>query len=189
MLEQIGRYVGRTADAIRANDDLRAAQQALRSAHADERRRVRMDLHDGLGPTLEAIRLKLVAYARHTSDPQPVTEIADQTSDAIREVRRIVDGLQPSILEDLGLVAAVQILVADTSRTTGIDFRADAPSKIDALPTIIAATAYRSIAESVANVTRHSGAAHADPRRSRSHPTDHRHPAPHRHRGADDVRR
>jgi signal transduction histidine kinase len=117
-----------------------------------------MDLHDGLGPTLAAIRLELVAFARHAHDPQPVNKIADQTSDAIREVRRIVDGLQPSILEDLGLVAAVQILVADTSRNTGIDFNVDAANEIDALPTLISVTAYRAIAESVANVARHSGA-------------------------------
>lgn len=158
LLDQISRYVAITAEAIRVNDDLRAAQEALNGAHADERRRLRMDLHDGLGPTLAAIRLKLVAYARHASDPGPVTEIADQTSDAIREVRRLVDGLQPSILEDLGLVAAVQILVADTSRTTGIDFTIDADTDIDELPTIIATTAYRAIAESIANVARHSGA-------------------------------
>ncbi len=158
LLDQIGRYVALTAAAIRANDDLRAAQEALRRAHIEERRRLRMDLHDGLGPTLAAIRLKLVAYARHASDPFTVTEIADQTADAIREVRRIVEGLQPSLLEDLGLVAAVQILVADTSQITGICFKVDAPDELDVLPATIAATAYRAISEGIANVTRHSGA-------------------------------
>ena len=158
LLGQIGRYVALTADAVRTAAELRTAQQALQSAQADERRRLRMDLHDGLGPTLAAMRLKLVAYARTALDPQPVKEIAEQASDAIREVRRIVDGLQPSILEDLGLVPAIQILLADTGRATGIDFRVDAPTELGAVPTIIAATAYRAIAESVANVARHSGA-------------------------------
>lgn len=158
LLEQIARYVALTADAIRTNEELRTVQEALRNAHADERRRVRMDLHDGLGPTLAAIRLELVAYARGVPDRDPIHDLAASASDAIREVRRIVDGLQPSILEDLGLVPAVQILLADTSRTTGIRFSVDAPDDIEGLPTTIAATAYRTIAESIANVARHSGA-------------------------------
>ena len=48
-------------------------------------------------------------------------KVCDQISDAIREIRRIVDGLRPSVLEDLGFVPAVQILVADTRSNSGID--------------------------------------------------------------------
>jgi signal transduction histidine kinase len=158
LLGQIGRYVALTADAIRTSDELRAAQQALQNAHGDERRRLRMDLHDGLGPTLAAIRLKLIAHARSSPDPQPVNEIAEQASDAIREVRRIVDGLQPSLLEDLGLVPAVQILIADASRATGIVFSLDASTGLADLPTAVTTAAYRVISEGVANTARHSGA-------------------------------
>ena len=158
LLDQIGRYVALAAEAIRTNDELLAAQHSLENAHADERRRLRMDLHDGLGPTLAAVRLKLVAHGRTAADPAPVTEVAEQVSDAIREVRRIVDGLQPSILEDLGLVPAIQIMIADVRRTSGIDFTVDAPSDLPQIPSVIATTAYRAVAEGIANVARHSRA-------------------------------
>ena len=158
LLDQIGHYVALAADAIRTNDELLAAQHSLENAHADERRRLRMDLHDGLGPTLAAVKLKLVAHSRTATEPGPIIEAAEQVSDAIREVRRIVDGLQPSILEDLGLVPAIQIMIADVRRTSGINFTIDAPSDLPQIPSVIATTAYRTVAEGIANVARHSGA-------------------------------
>jgi signal transduction histidine kinase len=158
LLDQIGRYVALATEAIRTTDDLLAAQHALKNAHADERRRLRMDLHDGLGPTLAAVRLKLVAQARTAPQPGPVTEAAEQVSDAIRELRRIVDGLQPSIVEDLGLVPAVQILIAEVQRTSGITFMFETPEPALDVPARVAATAYRTVAELVANVARHSAA-------------------------------
>ena len=157
-LERIGHYVAVTAEAIRVNDDLRAAQQALQNAYAEERRRVRLDLHDGIGPTLATIRLKLVAHRRRLPAELSIDDIVDQVSDTIREVRRIVEGLQPSVLEDLGLVPALQILVADTRRSSGIDIMIDAEPELPDIPAHIAATSYRVIAEGLANVIRHSSA-------------------------------
>lgn len=158
LLDQISRYVTLAAAALTISDELLTTQRSLENAHADERRRLRMDLHDGLGPTLAAMRLKLVAFGRTFSEPGPVNEVAEQVSDAIREVRRIVDGLQPSILEDLGLVPALQILVADLHLTSGIDFSIDAPPEFPQLPTLIAMTAYRTAVESMTNTARHSRA-------------------------------
>ena len=118
-LEQLGHYLAVTAEAIRVGEDLRDAQQALQDAYLEERRRVRLDLHDGIGPTLASIRLRLLSLMRRLPGEPSVDDLIDQTADAIREVRRIVDGLQPSILEDLGLVPALQILVADTRQASG----------------------------------------------------------------------
>ena len=157
-LERISHYLAVTAEAIRVNDDLRAAQQALQNAYAEERRRVRLDLHDGIGPTLATIRLKLVAHRRRLPAELSIDDIVDQVSDTIREVRRIVEGLQPSVLEDLGLVPALQILVADTRRSSGIDIMIDAEPELPDIPAHIAATSYRVIAEGLANVIRHSSA-------------------------------
>ena len=80
-----------------------------------------MDLHDGLGPTLAATRIKLAAFHRTHPAVAAVGKAARQIADAIRQVRRIVKGLQPSILEDLGLLPGLQILTADIRRTTGLD--------------------------------------------------------------------
>lgn len=157
-LRQIGRYVAVAADAITANARLRAAERAVVAAQADERRRVRRDLHDGVGPTLAAARLKLVAHARSAPESDLLCDAIDQVSDTIHELRRIVDGLQPSVLEDVGLIAAIKILVDDLSATTGIAFGIVAPMPFPDLATTTAATAYRTIAEAVTNVARHSAA-------------------------------
>jgi signal transduction histidine kinase len=155
-LEQIGHYVSVAAEAIRVGEHLRHAERALREAHLEERRRIRLDLHDGIGPTLASIRLKLLALRRRLPAELDVDDLVDQTADAIREVRRIVDGLQPSVVEDLGLVPALQILVADTRQTSGIDVSIDSDSDLSDIPAHIAATSYRMVAEGLANVVRHS---------------------------------
>ena len=113
-LERIGHYLAVTAEAIRVNDDLRAAQQALQNAYAEERRRVRLDLHDGIGPTLATIRLKLLALIAGVFRPScPSTTVTDQTSDAIREVRRIVEAFNRRPRRPRA-GPGLQILVADT---------------------------------------------------------------------------
>ncbi len=168
-LEQIGPFLAVTAEAIRVNEDLRHSQLAVQNAHAEERRRVRRDLHDGVGPTLATVRLKLVAHRRRLPSGLSVDDIVEQVSDSIREVRRIVDGLQPSVLEDLGLVPALQILVADTREASGIDITIEAEPELPDVTAHVATTSYRVIAEGLANVIRHSQAttctvhlAHAD---------------------------
>ena len=155
-LEQVGHYLAVTAEAIRVGEDLRLAQRALQEAHVEERRRLRLDLHDGVGPTLASIHLRLLSHRRRLPAGLAVDDIVDQISDAIREVRRIVDGLQPSILEDLGLVPALQILVADTRQTSGIDVTISTDSDLSDIPAHIATASYRVVAEGLANVVRHS---------------------------------
>jgi signal transduction histidine kinase len=155
-LDQIGNYLAVAAEAIRVGEDLRRAQRALEEAQAEERRRIRRDLHDGVGPTLASIHLRLLAHRRRLPDELSVDDIIDQTSDAIREVRRIVEGLQPSVLEDFGLVPALQILVADTRETSGIDVKISTESDLSDIPAHIATVSYRVVAEGLANVVRHS---------------------------------
>jgi len=155
-LGQVAHYVAVTAEAVRVGEDLRRAQRALQDAQAEERRRIRRDLHDGVGPTLASIHLRLLAHRRRLSDDLSVDDIVDQTSDAIREVRRIVEGLQPSVLEDFGLVPALQILAADTREASGIDVTIATDSDLSDIPAHIATTSYRVVAEGLANVVRHS---------------------------------
>ena len=158
MLREIAGYVSIAAEAIRIGEDLRRAQHDLESAQSEERRRVRRDLHDDVGPTLASARLKLAAHRRHLPDGTTVDDIIDQLADAIRGVRRVVDGLQPSVLEDVGLVSALQILLTDLRQTTGMHITFDPPATLPDLPAATASTAYRVVAEALTNVVRHSGA-------------------------------
>lgn len=158
MLREIAGYVSIAAEAIRIGEALRRAQHDLERAQSEERRRVRRDLHDDVGPTLASARLKLAAHRRHLPEGTTVDDIIDQLADAIRGVRRVVDGLQPSVLEDVGLVSALQILLTDLRQTTGMHITFDPPATLPDLPAATASTAYRVVAEALTNVVRHSGA-------------------------------
>jgi signal transduction histidine kinase len=157
-LGEVAGFLAVAAEAIRVSDSLRQAQHALETAHAEERRRVRRDLHDGIAPTLASVRLKLSALRRTSDGSGLLDDAIAQVSDTIREVRRIVDGLQPSVLEDLGLVPALQILVADVRQTADMRLALEAPPTMPELPADAANTAYRVVSEALANVMRHSRA-------------------------------
>ena len=85
-----------------------------------------------------------------------VSRLVPQTADTIREVRRIVEGLQPSVLDDFGLVPALQILAADTTEASGINVTVRADDRVDDLPPHVGASVYRVVAEGLSNVVRHS---------------------------------
>ena len=103
-------------------------------------------------------RLHVAALRRHLPDSTVVDPVLDQLADGIRAIRRVVDGLQPSVLEDVGLVPALQILLADIRSASGVNITLDAPPTLPELSMVAASTAYRVVAEALANVVRHSGA-------------------------------
>lgn len=164
LLRDVSNYIAVAAEAIRNSEDLRQAQHALERAHVEERRRVRRDLHDGVGPALASICLKLAAHRRHLPEGLSVDDILEQVTSTISEVRRVVEGLQPSILEDLGLVPALQILVADVRQSANLVVALDVPVAMPELSADAAGTAYRVVAEALSNVVRHSRASRCEVR-------------------------
>jgi signal transduction histidine kinase len=159
---ELSRVVSVAVAAIRFGEDLEESKRLLERSYEDERRRVRRDLHDGLGPTLASIRLKLGAAQRRTGGVGAGTldALKRDVADAIREVRRIVDGLQPSTVEDLGLLPAIRLLVEDVNRAAvdGPAVVLEADDDVGELPSALAGTAYRVVGEALANVVRHSRA-------------------------------
>jgi signal transduction histidine kinase len=162
LADELGRVVAIAAAAIRFGEDLEVSKRLLERSYDDERRRVRRDLHDGLGPTLASLRLKLGAAQRHVdrASAAMLDEMKHDVAEAIREVRRIVDGLQPSTVEDLGLVPALRLLVDDVNRSSadGPAIVLDADDDVGELPSALAGAAYRVVGEALANVVRHSHA-------------------------------
>ena len=105
-------------------EEVQASRERLVLAREEDRRRIRRDLHDGLGPTLGGVGLRLAA-AGNAVDSDPVrakeliaTSRADLTT-AVQEVRRLVHGLRPPALDDLGLLAAVE-QQAEAARAGGL---------------------------------------------------------------------
>ncbi|MDP9482666.1 MAG: histidine kinase, partial [Chloroflexota bacterium] len=150
-------------------DVLRQSREALVVAREDERRRLRRDLHDGLGPSLAAITIKLgVARRQIRDDPGRaealVDEVTGEAQAAIAEVRRMASDLRPPALDEVGLVEAIRRR-ADGFAVERID-TGSAPPRIEVvgpetLPTLGAAAevaAYRIAVEAMTNVVRHAAA-------------------------------
>jgi two-component system, NarL family, sensor kinase len=141
-------------------ENLQRARVASASAREEERRRLRRDLHDGLGPRLTGIAFTADA-ARLAASGDGATPMLDRIRDeaelAINEIRELAYGLRPPALDELGLVGAVKVKT-DTFQGLPIDVEAgDLPS----LPAAVEVAAYRIVMEALTNVARHSAATRA----------------------------
>ena len=150
--------------------ELRALAARLQAIREEERTRIAREIHDELGQALTALKLDLAwcgpkrAKGGRTSEPvraidESITERIDET---MQIVRRIASELRPSVLDQLGLEAAIEYLVQDASRRTGITVTLDAAEEFPRLPDDVASHAFRIIQEALTNVTRHSKATRVD---------------------------
>jgi signal transduction histidine kinase len=137
------------------------AREAVVVAREEERRRLRRDLHDGVGPSLAALALH-VETARDIAadDPEAARQLLDRLvprlNAAVADVRAMVHELRPPMLDELGLAAAVRELGDRLSTgTTKVRVRAD---EIAGLPAAVEVAAYHIAGEATGNAVRHAGA-------------------------------
>jgi signal transduction histidine kinase len=150
------------ARTARANANLRRLRGQLINTREEERRRLRRDLHDGLGPLLASLTLTLTAARKLLRDDPDAAEIllADATAhaqEAITDIRRLVYALRPPTLDDLGLVAAI-CEEFDQYRTSGVAFKLDTPEQLPPLSAAVEVACYRIAQEALTNVVRHAQA-------------------------------
>lgn len=162
LLHDLARQVSITLHAAQLTADLQASRAQLVTAREEERRRIRRDLHDGLGPTLAALRLQLSAL-RHTvrQDLDAAEHLIDELRHDVRaataEIRRLVYDLRPPMLDEFGLVSALRNLeLTSDSLTRSVE----APEPFPPLPAALEVALYRIAAEALHNSVRHSGASH-----------------------------
>jgi two-component system NarL family sensor kinase len=152
--------------AMGLSTELQASRERIVTAGEEERRRLRRDLHDGLGPTLTGIALIADAAANLLErDPaaagELLTTLRTDSRTAIADVRRIVENLRPPALDELGLVGALRERAEQLRwRADGqaIQVRLDLPDEVPALPAAVEAAGYRIVTEALNNVVRHSSA-------------------------------
>ena len=146
----------------------RLAQQVVESQEA-ERARLSRELHDGISQMMVSAKLLLesaLARLEHTSNPRvPSAEAAlsmglARLSDTLREVRRISHALRPSMLDDLGLAAALDQLTRELKEETGIELQCERVihDATPALPDSINTALFRIAQEALTNVVRHAAA-------------------------------
>jgi signal transduction histidine kinase len=165
LLEAFARQAGVAAHGVRVTRDLRRSRERLVLAREEERRRLRRDLHDGLGPALAGVTLGLEtagrAAARDESAAAPLLQsLRAETAACVDEVKRIVADLRPPALDQIGLVAALRqhadLLTTRSSGRLRVDVAAPAP--LPPLPAAVEVAAYRIALEAMTNTARHAGA-------------------------------
>ncbi|HEX2755423.1 MAG TPA: GAF domain-containing sensor histidine kinase [Candidatus Limnocylindrales bacterium] len=168
LLEDLGRQAGAAIHALRLRDDLVRSRERLVFAREEERRRLRRDLHDGLGPSLASIGLRAeAATATMATDPAEARRLLDElgveVQTTLADVRRLVEGLRPPALDELGLVGAIR---AQAARLEGGGTRSAilitvvaSPLPLPDLPAAVEVAAYRIVAEALTNAARHAEAA------------------------------
>lgn len=164
LLDTIARQAANAVRAMRLTADLRRSRAQLVALREEERRRLRRDLHDGLGPTLAALALKLeaasnvVGHAPERAEALIVDAVA-QVQGSVGEVRRLVHGLRPPALDDLGLLEALRTYARQLD-VAGLRVDVVAPVALPALPAAVEVAAYRIAQEALTNVVRHASARH-----------------------------
>jgi len=164
-LEELGVPLALAVSWVRLAADLRRSSLAVVSAREEERRRLRRDLHDGLGPALTGISLGLRTAIRRIQRSAPVQasaslellcRLADEVDSTVAEVKRIVRDLRPTALDQLGLVGAV----TEFARTVddAVEMHVEVPAHHTSLPAAVEVATYRIVTEAVTNVVRHAAA-------------------------------
>jgi signal transduction histidine kinase len=176
LLNDLARQAGIAVHAVRLTTDLQRLTQELQhsrtelvTAREEERRRLRRDLHDGLGSVLASLNwragaLRTVLFRDPVAADALVVEQQHTIQAAIGDIRRLVYDLRPPALDELGLVGAIRERAAQQSAPAERDgvqgLRVDvvAPDHLPQLSAAVEVAAYRIVQEALANVVRHAHA-------------------------------
>jgi signal transduction histidine kinase len=163
LLDDLAGHLGGVLYAHRLTIDLQGARERLVLAREEERRRLRRDLHDGLGPALAGHLLRLDVLAAKVRGDDAAASYVDEMRAELRgtvdEIRRVVEGLRPPALDDLGLVGALEQVGNRISRSSRMQVEVDA-AKLPTLPAAVEVATFRIVTEAVTNAVKHSAAAH-----------------------------
>jgi signal transduction histidine kinase len=145
------------------NVDLQQSRQRLVTAQEEERRRLRRDLHDGVGPTLASLSQRLdTAADLAASSPQAsvemLKELKAQVKSVLAEIRRLVYNLRPPVLDEFGLISAIREHIAPYSGPNGLQVSLNAPEPMPPLSAAVEVAAYRIALEAFTNVVQHAQA-------------------------------
>jgi signal transduction histidine kinase len=173
LLANIAHQAGSAVYAIHLTRELQRSRQQLVSALEDERRRIRRDLHDGLGPRLAAHMLKIGSARaaignQHSPAGSMLDQLEDDLEETLRQIRELVYNLRPPALDQLGLAGAIQDYAEQINRghksqasardEASLSISVTTPERLPALPAAVEVAAYRIVQEALANIIHHAKA-------------------------------
>ena len=163
LLRDLARQLGGALHARLLREDLQRARERLVLAREEERRRLRRDLHDGIGPALAGLTLK-TETARALLPPgsdgasRQLHDLSEEIRRTVVDVRRLVEGLRPPALDELGLAGACTQAVERLAAGAGLAASVNSCDALPALPAAVEVAAYRIVVEAVTNTVRHASA-------------------------------
>jgi signal transduction histidine kinase len=128
-----------------------------------ERQRLSRDLHDSLGQSLLAVKLKLeqARNTNHEKSQHMISDTQEQLKNTIQEIRNITNNLMPPVLEVFGIEQGLKNLCKDTAATTGIDITFTSENIPETLDARLKIYLYRIAQEAINNITKHADASEA----------------------------
>ena len=169
LLQDLARQAGAAVHAVQLTGalqtrmaELRRSRERLVTAQAEERRRIQRDLHDGLGPVLASMRLRLEACLQEAQTSAPVLVNDLERLDALvgqasTDICRLVHDLHPPALAQVGLAAALRQHAERVGGAASLRIRLEANVPPD-LPAAAEVTVYRAVQEALVNVQKHARA-------------------------------
>ena len=180
LIENIARQAGAAAKTVRLHMQLLRSRAQIVSEREEERRRIRRDLHDELGPVMASQALMLAAARQKIRTDPPgaedlVEQVAQRSQETVKEIRRLVHGLRPPALDQLGLVESLRDFARNFNPLSGPDSSQDSstgglmenglvveisapPGGLPELPAAVEVNAYRIALEGISNAARHAQA-------------------------------
>ncbi len=149
-----------------ADAKLKVLAQRVVDSQEAERARLSRDLHDGISQWLVSIKLQIEAgVIRLAGNPEQQRQAhasfertAEELNQVLGEVRRISHDLRPTLLDDLGLAAALEHLAEEFSQHSGMPVAFSATGRVDRLPQVVCTVLFRIAQEALTNIERHAGA-------------------------------
>lgn len=164
LLEDIAHHAGAVARSVHLTMALQRSRERLVLAQEEERRRIRHDLHDELGPSLASQTFQLdAAIERIESNPAAAKRLLlalkEQNKHLVADIRRLVYELRPPALDELGVAEALSIQTSQLDETgrVHIDLQTE-PDPLPELPAAVEVAAYRIAREAIINTVRHADA-------------------------------
>ena len=159
---RVGSTINLLLDGLMADRSrMRLLASQVINAQDAERARIARELHDSTAQTLAAAMLQLSAVARQETDPavqSRLEELRTLVADALEEVRSMSHTIHPRVLDDLGLVAALEWLARQTRQEGVLEVEVEAAPGAESVPKAAASVLYRVAQESVRNVVQHARA-------------------------------
>lgn len=160
ILRNFAWQAGTAVHAVQLTADLQLSRQQLVTTREEERLRLRRDLHDGLGPALASViwqadSARDLVYKDSSEAVQLLEGSIEQAQAALADIRRLVYGLRPPALDELGLVGALEQAARKHQQTEVI---IEAPAPLSSLPAAVEVAAYRIVQEAIKNAVEHGKA-------------------------------